>query len=147
MTAIVLSNYIISLFEKQKAPITNLKLQKILYYTQGYFYKHFDRAAFPDEIYNWQYGPVVPVVYYTYNDNGSAPLRSYESFEDCKITEREKKLIYSVVEKCISIPTSKLVSMTHAENPWKYSGAGNIIGKSSIEMYFKYNNPLGIIYD
>ncbi len=144
MNAIFLSNYIISLFEEQKALVTNLKLQKVLYYIQGYSYRNFGKAAFSDEIYNWQYGPVVPAVYYEYNDNGAAPLKSQRFFDDCAISDCEKKLIASIVEKCVTIPTSKLVSMTHSENPWKNSGSGNIISKNSIEIYFKYNDPLGI---
>ena len=144
MNAISLSNYVISLFEEQGTPVTNLKLQKVLYYIQGYFYRHFSKAAFSDEIYNWQYGPVVPVVYYEYNDNGSAPLKSRMIWDDCAFTDSERKLIKSVVEKCASIATSRLVSMTHSENPWRTSGSGNIISKSSIETYFKHNNPLGI---
>lgn len=144
MNAISLSNYVISLFEEQETPVTNLKLQKVLYYIQGYFYKHFGKAAFSDEIYNWQYGPVVPVVYYEYNDNGSAPLKSRMFFGDYAITDSEKTLIKSVVKKCASIPTSRLVSMTHSENPWKTSRSGKIIEKNSIELFFKYNDPLGI---
>lgn len=144
MDAIFLSNYVISLFEEQKASVTNLKLQKVLYYIQGYFYKRFGKAAFSAEIYNWQYGPVVPVVYYEYNDNGSAPLKSRMFFDDCEIAECEQALIKSVVEKCADISTSRLVSMTHSENPWKTAGAGNIISKNSIEIFFKHNDPLGI---
>ncbi len=144
MNAVTLSNYVILLFEERKVPVTNLKLQKVLYYIQGYFYKHFGKAAFSDEIYNWQYGPVVPVVYYEYNDNGSAPLKPRNYFEDCLISDCEKKLIATIVEKCAVIATSRLVSMTHSETPWKNSGPGNVIGKNSIEMFFKYNDPLGI---
>lgn len=144
MNAIYLSKYVISLFEDRDAPITNLKLQKVLYYIQGYFYRHFGKAAFPDEIYNWQYGPVVPVVYYEYNDNGSAPLKNREFFDNYTIADYEKKLIESIVDKCVFISTSRLVSMTHSESPWKNAGSGSIIEKNSIEVFFKYNNPLGI---
>lgn len=144
MNAIYLSNYVISLFEQQKSPVTNLKLQKVLYYIQGYFYRHFGKAAFSDEIYNWQYGPVVPVVYYEYNDNGATPLKSRMFFDDCEIADCEKTLIKSVVEKCAAISTSRLVSMTHSEIPWRTAGSGNIISKNSIEIYFKHNDPLGI---
>lgn len=145
MNAICLSNYVISLFEARNIAITNLKLQKILYYIQGYFYKRFGKEAFSEDIYNWQYGPVVPVVYYEYNSNGSLPLKSrMVSFADCTITEGEEKLIISIVDKCSGIPTSKLVSMTHSESPWRNSNPGSIISKNNIESYFKHSNPLGI---
>lgn len=144
MNAVSLSNYVISLFEERNAAVTNLKLQKVLYYIQGYFYRHFDKAAFSEEIYNWQYGPVVPVVYYQYNNNGYFPLASRSPIDGCDLAECEKKLIKSIVEKCSSIPTSTLVTMTHSENPWKNSSLGYVISKKVIESYFKYNNPLGL---
>lgn len=144
LNVIDLSNYVISLFEKRNAPVTNLKLQKVLYYIQGYFYKNFGKAAFSDDIYSWQYGPVVPVVYYEYNINGSATLKSRMLSDDFTIVDREKKLITTIVEKCASIPTSRLVCMTHSETPWRDSVPGNIIYPNSIAQYFKHNDPLEI---
>lgn len=145
MNAICLSDYVISLFEERNVAITNLKLQKVLYYIQGYFYKCFGKEAFSEDLCNWQYGPVVPVVYYEYNSNGSLPLKSRRSLlVNCTISEDEEKLIATIVDKCSAISTSKLVSMTHLESPWRNSSAGSIISKNSIESYFKHNNPLGI---
>ena len=142
INAISLSDYVISRFENNGTPITNLKLQKVLYYVQGYFFKQFNRAAFSEDIYNWQYGPVVPVVYYEYNTNGSSPLASRSSYKNFPIEECEKKLIDSIVAKCSGICTSTLVSMTHLEHPWKNSISGDIISKKSIELFFKLNDPL-----
>ncbi|MBQ3195938.1 MAG: DUF4065 domain-containing protein [Clostridia bacterium] len=144
MNAISLSNYVIIQFENKGVPITNLKLQKVIYYIQGYFYRQFNRPAFLEEIYNWQYGPVVPEVYYEYNTNGSSALKPQLSCTDFSIEECEKKLVYSIVEKCSDISTSNLVSMTHSENPWKNSNPGGIISKKSIELFFKFNDPLRI---
>lgn len=144
MDAILLSNYVISLFEETKVPITNLKLQKVLYYIQGYFYKNFERPAFADEIHKWQYGPVVPTVYYEYNSYGSLPLNACSAFEHCKFNSREEHLIKSIVEKCSYIATSKLVSMTHSERPWIKSILGDVINNKDIELFFKNNDPLGI---
>ena len=42
-------------------PISNLQLQKILYYIQKAFLEN-DRVAFEDESEAWQFGPVVPDV-------------------------------------------------------------------------------------
>lgn len=142
MNAISLSDYVIAQFENKKRPITNLKLQKVLYYIQGYFYKQFNKPAFLEDIYNWQYGPVVPVVYYEYNINGSSPLQSQQSYVNFSIKEKEKILIDSIVDKCSRTSTSMLVSMTHSERPWKNSNLGEVISKNSIELFFKLNDPL-----
>ena len=47
-------------------PISNLQLQKILYYLQVYFIQHEGIPLFEDEIEAWQFGPVIPEVYYEY---------------------------------------------------------------------------------
>ena len=140
MNAISLSDYVIAQFENKKCPITNLKLQKVLYYIQGYFYKQFNKPAFLEDICNWQYGPVVPVVYYEYNINGSSPLKSQHFRVDFSF--EEKTLIDSIIDKCSRTSTSTLVSMTHSERPWKNSNLGDIISRNSIELFFKLSDPL-----
>ncbi len=144
MDAILLSNYVICAFESEKKPITNLKLQKVLYYIQGYFYKKFKKSAFDEEIYNWQYGPVVPVVYFEYNHHGSAPLDSNGSCSQLDFSLEEKQLILTIIKKCMVLPTSKLVAKTHSEAPWKNSTLGKVIGKDKIKLFFDFADPLEI---
>lgn len=141
--AIALSNHIISLFEEKNCKITNLKLQKVLYYVQGYFFKEFDKEAFPEEIHGWQYGPVVPMVYYEYSIYGSAPLSSSSEIKS-DLCPREQSLVKKIVDKCSSISSSKLVDMTHSETPWKTTSMGSIINKKNIKSFFDNNNPLNI---
>lgn len=43
--------------------LTNLKLQKMLYFAQVEHLKEYAKPLFDDPIEAWQYGPVVPVVY------------------------------------------------------------------------------------
>ncbi len=144
MDAIRLSQYVISCFEEKKSPVTNLKLQKVLYYIQGYFFRELNRPAFAEEIYNWQYGPVVPVVYYEYNYNGAAPLKSSRKAKDISLSTEEVALVERVVEKCCNMLSSRLVSKTHSETPWRDSVSGSIISKRSIANFFMNNNPLEI---
>ena len=138
-----LSNHIISRFEAKKQPITNLKLQKILYYVQGYFFKTFDKEAFSEEIYRWQYGPVVPIAYYEYNVFGSRPLASNYGYS-IVLTEEENKLIDLIIAKCQKFPSSVLVDKTHGETPWKNASSGQIITKQAIKTFFASNDPLEI---
>ena len=46
--------------------ISNLKLQKLLYYAQGSFLAVTDSPLFDDPIVAWQHGPVVESVYHEY---------------------------------------------------------------------------------
>lgn len=138
-----LSNYIIAAFEKRKAPITNLKLQKVLYYIQGYFYSEFGRAAFCDELCAWTYGPVVPLAYYEYHLFGSAPL-SVNKEVKLFANREERRIIDKIIDKCKGIPSSRLVSMTHDETPWKSVSVGETIPNQVIEKFFLTNDPLGL---
>src|SRR6185437_3402754 len=43
--------------------ITNLKLQKLLYYAQGWHLALYDKPLFRERIEAWPHGPVVPPIY------------------------------------------------------------------------------------
>lgn len=60
--ALSIARYIIDKCTKERYPISNLQLQKILYYIQREFLQQ-GMKAFPEEIEAWQFGPVVPEVY------------------------------------------------------------------------------------
>lgn len=142
LDVISLSKYVIKLFGDSHSSITNLKLQKVLYYIQGYFMKKYGSEAFAEDIYCWQYGPVVPLAYYEFNHNGARPLVS--NITHANISWQQEQLIKEIVLKCKDIPSSRLVNMTHQEAPWRNAQIGEVISKESIKRYFNLNNPLGI---
>src|SRR5258708_40323860 len=47
----------------EKDPLTNLRLQKLLYYAQAWSLVLRESELFPEEIQAWRWGPVVPAVY------------------------------------------------------------------------------------
>ena len=138
-----LSNYIIAAFDERNAPITNLKLQKVLYYVQGYFMKFWGSEAFRDDVYCWAYGPVVPMAYFEYNMNGSDFLHP-SADSDLNMKNIEKSLVDKIIDKCKDIPSSRLVSMTHSEFPWKNATIGDVIPKQSMRNFFAFADPLEI---
>ena len=60
------AKYIISRCSELRNPVSNLKLQKMLYFIWIEFYKHTGRTLFLDDICAWQLGPAVPIVYYEF---------------------------------------------------------------------------------
>ena len=137
--AIEVANYILSFSENQlNHPITNLQLQKILYYVQGMSLRLLKNKMFFNEIEAWRYGPVVPDVYYWFNDNSSDPITGVLSKSNCFMSQ-EIELINQVVTQLVSIDPWKLVRKTHEEEPWKknyYPGANNRISEYDMEEYF-----------
>lgn len=143
--AVTLSNYIIRRFNQNKVSITNLKLQKILYYVQGYSLKMFGVPAFDDEIYAWHYGPVVPMAYYEFNIYGACPLTWDVNDELPIFKARYVNMVDAVIDKCMPYFSSALVEKTHREAPWKNAYVGSVITKRAMKFYFDNNDPLGVI--
>lgn len=118
--------------------ITNMKLQKLLYYMQGFHLAFFDEPLFEDEIEAWMYGPVVPSVYEEYKACGSAGLDVNSDDVIISLNEEEEDMFNQVYEAYGQFSALKLMNMTHAEAPWRlaHPGYGNIISKDSIKAYF-----------
>ncbi len=115
-TALDVAKHIITYSQKKNCPISNLKLQKILYFSWVDYYKETKRELFLDEIKAWQFGPVVPEVYYEFCSYAGCPIMvQYNSI----LQEDDKKILDSIVENYLSLGVSTLVSKTHqCGKPW-----------------------------
>lgn len=67
--AIVIANEIINLASRDKIGITPMKLQKILYLANGISLKRKNEKLIHESFEAWEYGPVVPSVYYIYKEH------------------------------------------------------------------------------
>lgn len=115
-TALEVAKYIISYCTRQKKPISNLKLQKMLYYAWIDYYKETSRELFLDRIFAWQLGPVVPETYYEFCSYAGKPIAK-EYF--VKLDNTDKPVVDSIIEKYIPITASALVSRSHEKGkPW-----------------------------
>jgi uncharacterized phage-associated protein len=75
MTAHEIAKYFVSLVDEEAGDsISNLKLQKLLYYAQGANLALRDEPLFPEAIKAWVHGPVVPQVYHEYKQYGAGPI-------------------------------------------------------------------------
>lgn len=111
--AIDLSKYIVTKCIVDGCAISNLQLQKILYYVQKDFLKR-DCVAFSDDIEAWQFGPVVPAVYYKFCGFGAMPITS--TFEVGEIDSLDLQAIERVVDAKKLLNPWDLVADTHREN-------------------------------
>ena len=113
-----IAKYIVFYCERElNKPISNLRLQKILYYVQGVHLAIYKEPIFDNSIEAWSYGPVVPDVYYSYSRFGSNKITGID--EDLiRVEEVDRKIINAVVNKFIDINVWDLVDKTHKENPW-----------------------------
>lgn len=110
-------------------PVSNLQLQKLLFFSQcTYLQRTQGDLLFDDPIVAWQYGPVVKSVYRAYSFYGASSIRkpvrplggSYaDAFADLTGTARD--VVMDVVRKWIGKPAWDLVRETHKEGgAWHY---------------------------
>ena len=138
---------IISYCNNNNIRISNLKLQKILYYIQGYAIKETHEPAFVAEIHNWQYGPVVEEVYFEYNQfrGEDIVLKDYDRRDGFfKRKNAINDIVLKVLNNCKNKSAFELVEMTHKEDPWKNTRQNEVIKLDIISEYFSNNNPLKI---
>lgn len=95
-----LAAYIINKCVDDGQPITNIQLQKILFAIQKKFLcsKTLNHSAFPDEIEAWQFGPVVPDVYYDYCGYGCMPIMRNQNVSDLNLSVDEQNTVDTIVE-------------------------------------------------
>lgn len=130
------SEKIVECAEQLQLPISNLQLQKILYYLQGNYMKEFSKKAFSDLIECWEYGPVVQKSWKIFSYYGREPIKNLGN--NLKISDKERELIISVLRKYLSINVWELVEKTHQELPWKqaYESNSKYITDESMEKQF-----------
>lgn len=125
--ALELSRYIVSKCTQDGYPISNLQLQKILFHIQKMFLQKSGRPAFTDSIEAWQFGPVVPNVYYEYCGFGAMPITM--QYEASNIYLEDKNLIDNIIESKRMLYPWDLVQETHKPNgAWDQTyrnGVGN----------------------
>ncbi|GAA0731770.1 Panacea domain-containing protein [Clostridium oceanicum] len=156
--AIDIAQYVINYSIDRGKPISNLKLQKVLYYIQAAFLVNRNNPCFKEDIQNWRHGPVVPEVYKRYKiysnreinekqtghselalDEDSNLYTKIVEFREDKICEKDKILIKKVVDSYLDVEPWEMVKKTHHEDPWIYTSRAEQISIESIREYFKLN--------
>ena len=136
-----IARYIIQRCNEQNTPISNLKLQKLLYFVQAEFLVARNRPCFAEEIEAWDFGPVVPEVYQEYKIFGGANIPVIGRMSRPVIISRDdQKLIDGIIDECAQYSASTLVDITHRQHPWKKAyirGYNNVIPRRSIQRYFE----------
>ncbi len=127
--AVSVARHIITYCNKQGKPISNLKLQNLLYFVWIEYYRRTNSELFFENIYAWATGPTVPTVYYEFGCFAGLPIRR-EYAEEC--TE-DARIIDDIVNQYIDIPVAKLVEMTHEDGgSWQAVYQGGIGAKQII---------------
>jgi uncharacterized phage-associated protein len=139
--AIDIARYILYIAYTNGDLITNLKLQKLLYYAQAWhLVNNNNRKLFSDDIEAWPHGPLIMEVYNNYNEFGRSPIEEEITKEDINILDADtQKYMNEFLDEFMDFSATSLVNMTHNETPWIEAykkGKRTIISTDSMYNYY-----------
>lgn len=135
--ALNIANYFLALSEPEKGDIiSNLKIQKLLYYTQGFHLALYGTRLFSQEVYAWQYGPVVQEVYQEFRRFGANAIEIPENFDFNQFNKEELELLSEINDIYGQYSAVKLMNMTHRETPWMNTPLNGVISNDLMITYF-----------
>lgn len=121
--------------------ITNLKLQKLLFYQQGFWLAEYGEPLFAERVEAWTYGPVVPAVYDRFKGYGRTALDVQKEGREMHFAPAEReRFFYSVYEVFVQYSASGLVRLSHEEPVWQTAwakGHGTEITHDVMRRHFK----------
>lgn len=153
MKALDVAKYFITLndqkceSQEEKNDLSNLKIQKLLYYAQGYYLALYNKPLFEEKIQAWTHGPVVKEVYQHFKkdkdkNTNFIPTKDnkMQDSEIKQIEQKDKDLINDVFLLMGQYSAWRLRDKTHEEDPWRdyYKKGENVeIPQSALKKYFK----------
>ena len=119
--------------------ITNLKLQKLCYYAQGFNLAINNCRLFDNDIEAWMYGPVVRDLYNKYKSNKCQPLVADADFDGNDLPPDAQDILSQVYREYGQFAAWKLRDMTHTEPPWLIARekSNQIISDDDMKRFFK----------
>lgn len=141
MSMRALSNHVIALANDKDLKLTNLHLQKTLFFTLGFhmrFKNEIDTLAkltYNVPFQRWKYGPVVEHIYFDYNILGKHPIEESGEYDN------RYSHLNETIEKLLRTDVFKLVQVSHQMKAWKkYESdilANNYVPPYEIEEIFE----------
>jgi uncharacterized phage-associated protein len=124
--------------------LTNLKLQKLIYYAQAWFLALRDKPLFQEDLQAWVHGPVLPTQYFRFRDRKWLPIVD-DSIVRPGIPAEVYGHLIEIVDVFGSETAVALELMTHRELPWVEARAGlapdapstAIINKETMKAFYK----------
>ena len=139
------AQFIVAFFQEAGDPVSNLKLQKLLYYVQGWHLGLTDgKPAFEGNFQAWVHGPVSPDVYHQYKGYRWNPITE-ETKKPDEIDENLANHIREVLNVYGVDSGWQLERRTHLESPWLEARKGlpsdaestEEISQESMTQFFK----------
>jgi len=104
--------------DEDESDVTNLKLQKLLYYSKGFHQAIFNKPLYNEQLFAWSSGFVVPEIYYEYKKYGNHPITDFEYNPCDKFNEEQLDLLHGIWSVFGKFSSWKLRDMILNEKTW-----------------------------
>lgn len=134
LTCFDVANYFMKLANETGSFVSNLKLQKLVYYAQAWHLALKGDPLFQEDFQAWVHGPVIPSLYQKYKAFGWQPI-----VEDVtpKIPEETSLFLDEVAKEYFARDAYELEQMTHIEAPWNRARGYIASDESSVAIILK----------
>ena len=119
--------------------LTQLKLQKLMYFSQGFNLALYNKPLFNGDIIHRQYGPVVKSLadHFMKKNQSAEPIKELFNIDTIELEGDTLALLEVVYKRYGQYSSYKLVEISHQTEPWQNTKEGEIITLESIRKYFK----------
>lgn len=128
--ALLIAKYIVNWCDKNDIPVSNLRLQKLLYIIQNHLLKE-RQSYIIDDFVAWQYGPVAKEVYWEYSCYYNMNIFDDDitGYDFSVIDEFTEKTIIKILKDTQKLTGWDLVDLTHNPNFAWFKIYNNGVGK------------------
>ena len=115
-TAQEIADYILWTSHESGATLSNLKLQKLLYYVQSWHLALNHESLFPEKFEAWAHGPAIPEIYRRYRQFSWRGID--EDVQKPSLDATTADFVEEVLDEYGHLDARRLEYLTHREQPW-----------------------------
>lgn len=157
------ANYVLAYCEARERHVTNLALQKILYFCHAWSLLNLKRPLVKHEFEAWKHGPVLQYLYREFKDFDDSPITRQACVlntangkkipAQCEFESDERQLLNQTIDFYSRLSAGQLVEMSHIRGGpwhaiWNHSGKINpgmkIRNEQIVSFYSRAVPRLGI---
>lgn len=121
-----IANALIEIAANRGMYLSNLKLQKLVYFAHGWYLALEGVPLIREEVQSWRYGPVIQSLYEDLKHYGSAPVtKRIDTGESVVFGSDDYHFLEQIFAKYGMFSPAELIALTHKPgSPWEQFGAG-----------------------
>jgi uncharacterized phage-associated protein len=135
-----IANYFLVLVDREAGDsITQLKIQKLVYFAQGISLSLLKKPLFNEQIEAWEHGPVIRELRKTFGTLKDGPIAAPGEIDFDIYSQSDKELIYKVYSTYGEHSASYLRNLTHEHVIWQEAirSLDKVIEQEKIKIFFE----------